>query len=114
MSPQIRSKARVDLAAAVLSGFSLVLALAGCSEHFDRRDALTRASGNAVALNVATQSTTPWPPGVGRRYHHTDGRKVQIAMEKYHDVGKNKEATEQKMSAADHAATPPDSGNGAP
>lgn len=61
----------------------LALALAGCSEHWDRRDTLTRASGNAAEVNIATQSTHPWPPGAGRRRYDTSGKKAQLAIDAY-------------------------------
>lgn len=98
------------LAAVVLIVIGFGSAAFGCSEHFDRRDTLTRASGDAVAFNIVAQSTSPWPPGSGRRRHDTSGRRLQNAMDDYFGSSKVKEPLAGPVEPSEGSSTEPAEG----
>ena len=62
---------------------ALLATLAGCSEYFDRRNAVALAGGNAVATNKVTQMVDPWPPASANRDIAFDGNKMETAVERY-------------------------------
>jgi hypothetical protein len=68
--------------AIILAGL-LSLALGGCSEHFDRRDAITLHTGEAVAANRVVHMIDPWPPASARRNIAYNGEKAATAAERY-------------------------------
>ena len=68
---------------AVLSATLLAMLLPGCREHFDRRDTLTRASGNALEINAATQTIDPWPPEEWTKVHNSDGKRTLQTIDAY-------------------------------
>jgi hypothetical protein len=63
---------------------ALAAALAGCSDiYYDRRDAISLASGEAMAANRVTHMIDPWPAASGRRDIAYSGEKAQTASERY-------------------------------
>jgi len=74
-----RGRART-IAIAVL----LAALLGGCSEYyFDRRDAISLHSGDAVLTNRVTHMIDPWPAASGRRNIAFNGEKAATASERY-------------------------------
>jgi hypothetical protein len=73
-----RSASSVTVLAGLLS-----LMLAGCSEHFDRRDGITLHTGEAVAANRVVHMIDPWPPASARRNIAYNGEKAATAAERY-------------------------------
>ena len=72
------------------SNTGLVLALAAatltgaCTDmYLDRRDTVSFAAGDAVAVNKITQMIDPWPPYAGNRNIAFDGERMQGAAERY-------------------------------
>jgi hypothetical protein len=64
----------------------LAALLAGCSDpglYLDRRDAIARGAGAAVAANAAMQTSDPWPPQSGNTHIASNGQKMQSAIERY-------------------------------
>ena len=68
----------------------LVLALAAatltgaCTDmYLDRRDTVSFAAGDAVAVNKITQMIDPWPPYAGNRSIAFDGERMAAAAERY-------------------------------
>ena len=68
----------------------LVLALAAttltgaCTDmYLDRRDTVSFAAGDAVAVNKVTHMIDPWPPYAGNRNIAFDGERMQAAAERY-------------------------------
>lgn len=68
-----------------LAGSAAVAALlGGCSDiYFDRREALSFQSGDAVASNVAVHTIDPWPRAAANRDLASDGERMQRAAERY-------------------------------
>jgi hypothetical protein len=62
---------------------TLFAMLAGCSEYFDNRDAISLNGGNSVATNEATQMVDPWPRESADRNIAYNGDKMQSAVERY-------------------------------
>ena len=74
-----RSAIKATAAAALLSAM-----LGGCSEYyFDRRDAITLYSGEAMAANRVTHVIDPWPAASGNRNIAYSGEKAATASERY-------------------------------
>ena len=74
-----RSRIRPFAAAALLG-----LTLAGCSDiYYDRRDAVSLASGEAMAANRVTHMIDPWPPASAKRDIAFSGDRAQMAAECY-------------------------------
>lgn len=71
-----------NLARALALGASLI-ALAGCSEYFERQNNVSLAGGNAVHTNLATQTIDPWPPASANREIAYDGNKMETAVDRY-------------------------------
>ena len=68
------------LAPAVMLG----VMLAGCSDlYFDRRDTISLAAGDAVAINRVTQMIDPWPPASANKNIAFSGDRTQCAAERY-------------------------------
>jgi len=61
----------------------LSLTIGGCSEHFDRRDAITLHTGEAVAANRVVHMIDPWSPASARRSIAYSGEKAATAAERY-------------------------------
>ena len=68
----------------------LVLALAAttltgaCTDmYLDRRDTVSFAAGDAVAVNKVTHMIDPWPLYAGNRNIAFDGERMQAAAERY-------------------------------
>ena len=67
----------------------LVLALAtpllgACTDmYLDRRDTVSFAAGDAVAVNKITHMIDPWPARSGDRNIAFDGERMQAAAERY-------------------------------
>ena len=51
--------------------------------YFDRRDTVSFAAGDAVAVNKVTHMIDPWPPYAGNRNIAFDGERMQAAAERY-------------------------------
>ena len=74
-----RSATRAVVATALLGA-----TLGGCSEYyFDRRDAISLHSGDAVLTNRVTQMIDPWPAASNRRNIAFNGEKAATASERY-------------------------------
>ena len=74
-----RSGTRTIAAVALLS-----MVLGGCSEYyFDRRDAVSLHSGDAVLTNRVTMMIDPWPAASGQRNIAYNGEKAATASERY-------------------------------
>jgi hypothetical protein len=59
-------------------------ALTGCTDmYLDRRDTVSFAAGDAVAVNKVTQMVDPWPPRAGDRNIAFDGERMAAAAERY-------------------------------
>ena len=73
---QSKSLAVLALAATTLLG--------ACTDmYLDRRDTVSFAAGDAVAVNKITQMIDPWPPYAGNRNIAFDGERMQAAAERY-------------------------------
>ena len=61
--------------------------LSGCagSPYLERRDAITIGAGDAVARNRAIHTINPRPRHAFRTHIHTDGERMNNAMEAYRD-----------------------------
>ena len=58
--------------------------LGACTDmYLDRRDTVSFAAGDAVAVNKITQMIDPWPPYAGNRNIAFDGERMQAAAERY-------------------------------
>ena len=58
--------------------------LAGCSDmYWDRREAISLASGDAVAGNKVVHMVDPWPPMSTQKNIAFDGTRAQAATERY-------------------------------
>ena len=70
-----------SLAVLALAGTTL---LGACTDmYLDRRDTVSFAAGDAVAVNKITQMIDPWPPYAGNRNIAFDGERMQAAAERY-------------------------------
>jgi hypothetical protein len=68
------------------AGAALLLGatLGGCSDiYFERRDAISVVSGEAMAANRVTHMIDPWPAHSGRRTIAYSGEKAAVAAERY-------------------------------
>lgn len=72
--------------------------LCGCQEHFDRRDTISYAVGDSVALNKQTQTIERWPEASRYDRWSSDGERARLATEKYRK-------RELKNPVTDEAAT---------
>ncbi len=58
--------------------------LGACTDmYLDRRDTVSFAAGDAVAVNKVTHMIDPWPPYAGNRNIAFDGERMQAAAERY-------------------------------
>ena len=58
--------------------------LGACTDMYhDRRDAVSFAAGDAVAVNKITHMVDPWPARAGDRNIPHDGERMQAAAERY-------------------------------
>ena len=82
---QVRSRTRLSARLLAVAAVATALALlaAGCSDYLDRRDTLTRASGNAIATNIATQTPSRWPNAAWNRDANYDGVRMKGAIDSY-------------------------------
>ena len=72
------------IAPAVLLGLLIGFMLGGCSDiYFDRRDTISLAAGDAVAINKVTMMTDPWPPASANKNIAYSGDRMQCAVERY-------------------------------
>ncbi len=62
---------------------ALTLTLGAWEESCDRPEFVTCGVGDAVQVNVATQTIDPWPRYVKNRKLIYDGRRAGIAMRRY-------------------------------
>ena len=71
---------------ATLAAALAVSALTGaCTTDMygDRRDPVSFAAGDAVAVNKITHMVDPWPPNAGNRDIAYDGERMAAAAERY-------------------------------
>jgi hypothetical protein len=97
MIPDFSKAARlaVTLAAAAVSA----LLLAGCyDDYLAHRDTISLTAGDAIATNAATQTIDPWPAHAKDTVIDQDGKRAQIAMERYQ---KNKSIPPQGLNTTD-------------
>ena len=67
-----------------ITGLAIVAGLlAGCTEYLDRRDGITRASGDAPRLNARSHTIDPWPPAASNQYPPMSGERARKAIERY-------------------------------
>ena len=58
--------------------------LGACTDmYLDRRDTVSFAAGDAVAVNKVTHMVDPWPVYAGNRNIPHDGERMQAAAERY-------------------------------
>ena len=58
--------------------------LGACTDmYLDRRETVSFAAGDAVAVNKVTHMVDPWPPYAGNRNIAFDGERMQAAAERY-------------------------------
>lgn len=58
--------------------------LGACTDmYLDRRDTVTFAAGDAVAVNKAIQTIDPWPRYAGNTNIPADGERAAAAAERY-------------------------------
>jgi len=62
---------------------AVLVALAGCSEYFDRRDPIAVQGGNAVQTNTVVQMVDPWPRESSNRNIAYNGVVMESAIERY-------------------------------
>ena len=75
-----RSNAR----GATILALAATTLLGACTDmYLDRRDTVSFAAGDAVAVNKITQMIDPWPPYAGNRNIAFDGERMQAAAERY-------------------------------
>jgi hypothetical protein len=67
----------------VLALATVLVALSGCSEYFDRRDTIALSAGDAVAADKVTQMVDPWPRASANKNISFNGEKMQSAVERY-------------------------------
>ena len=68
----------------LLAAVTLAAMLAGCSDmYWDRREAISLASGDAVAGNKVVHMVDPWPPMSTQKNIAFDGTRAQAAAERY-------------------------------
>lgn len=73
---KIRGLTALALGAATLLG--------ACTDmYLDRRDQVSFAAGDAVAVNKVTHMIDPWPVQAGNRNIAFDGERMQAAAERY-------------------------------
>jgi hypothetical protein len=48
-----------------------------------RIEFVTRGAGDAVAVNKASQTITPWPAAAKNRHLNMNGKRASLAMERY-------------------------------
>ena len=51
--------------------------------YADRTDTVTFQAGDAVAYNRVLQSQNPWPRYVNQTHIHTNGEKMDLAIDRY-------------------------------
>jgi len=56
------------------------------SDYLQRSDTILLGAGNAKDANAAIHIITPWPPYVGNRRIHIDGRRAVEGVERMHRV----------------------------
>ena len=58
--------------------------LGACTDmYLDRRETVSFAAGDAVAVNKVTHMIDPWPPNAGNRDIAYDGERAAAAAERY-------------------------------
>ena len=74
---------RNSLRGAILALAATTL-LGACTDmYLDRRDTVSFAAGDAVAVNKITHMVDPWPPNAGNRDIAYDGERMAAAAERY-------------------------------
>lgn len=68
-----------------VSVIAAMTALSGCagSEYLEQRDTITLGVGDSVARNRAIHTINPRPPRAYRTHIHTDGHRMNNAIEQY-------------------------------
>lgn len=70
----------------VLRGAGAVLLLgmlAGCGQYLDRRETVSLGAGDSHARNRWIFARDPWPREAFDRHIHTNGEKLEGAMQRY-------------------------------
>lgn len=62
--------------------------LAGCADHFERRDTIAASTGNAMRANAAIHTIDPWPPSAFGRHQSLDGERALQAVQRYRGIDK--------------------------
>jgi hypothetical protein len=58
----------------------LLLGLAGCDHHLDRRDQVKFGTGDSIAANKAAQIIDPWPAAARTIEHGISGEQAEAAL----------------------------------
>jgi hypothetical protein len=77
-------KTALRLAATLAAMAAPTVLLQGCYEdYFSHRDTVSLGAGDAIATNAATQTIDPWPPYAKNTDINLDGKRAQVAMQRY-------------------------------
>jgi hypothetical protein len=69
---------------ALVAALGSTLLLGACTDmYLDRRDTVSFAAGDAVAVNKAIQTIDPWPVYAGNTNIGYDGERAAAAAERY-------------------------------
>ena len=67
-----------------LLALAATMLLGACTDmYLDRRDTVSFAAGDAVAVNKVTHMVDPWPIRAGDRNIQYDGERMAAAAERY-------------------------------
>jgi hypothetical protein len=79
-----RAKSSRSNARGAILGLAATTLLGACTDmYMDRRDTVSFAAGDAVAVNKAIQTIDPWPAYAGRTNMSYDGERAAAAAERY-------------------------------
>lgn len=90
---------------AVAAGLLVVLSGCAGSEYLERRDTITLGAGDAVARNKTMQTINPRPARAFQTHIHTDGDRMNNAIERYRSPKKssNESSTTSEVNNANPA-----------
>lgn len=69
-------------------------ALTACrDDYLNNRDTVALTAGSAMRGNAVVHTIDPWPAVARKDHQHTDGRKVQNAIEIYREKPRTRQKT---------------------
>src|SRR5262249_20101546 len=78
------SRSRIEPSSLAIAALLLAVTLGGCSSLYtERRETISSLTGDALAVNRATQMVDPWSPASANRNIAFNGEKMQTASERY-------------------------------